>query len=154
MLTIKETVANNISEIQANAKAAPVWEDSESEAESSDCADSRFFFIEMFSGTGGLGRGVETYDVHVHYFDIKNRRESVPQNLLGPKCQEHINNLLNDPNCMGIWFALPCGTFSSARRNDGKGPKPLRCKKHVTGLPTLTGHDKKRSAAQMNLHKL
>ncbi len=45
---------------------------------------------------------------------------------------------------MGIWFALPCGTFSSARRNDGKGPKPLRSKKYVTGFPSLTGRDKKR----------
>ena len=32
MLTIKETVANKISEINAEAVAAPVWEDSESEA--------------------------------------------------------------------------------------------------------------------------
>ena len=98
----------------------------------------------MFSGTGGLGHGVETYDVHVYYFDIKNKRESVPQDLLDPKCQEHIKRLLNDPNCMGIWFALPCGTFSSARRNDGKGPKPLRSKKYVSGLPAMTGRDKKR----------
>ena len=78
MLTIKETAANKISEIEADARAAPVCEDSESEAETSECADSRKFFIEMFSGTGGLGRGVETYDVHVHYFDIKNERTSVP----------------------------------------------------------------------------
>ena len=67
-------MANNISEIEADAKAAPVWEDSESEAESTAGADSRKFFIEMFSGTGELGRGIETYDVYVHYFDIKNKR--------------------------------------------------------------------------------
>ncbi len=60
MLTIKETVANNISEINADAVAAPVWEDSESEAETTEGADSRKFFIEMFSGTGGPGRGDET----------------------------------------------------------------------------------------------
>ncbi len=77
MLTIKETVANKISELEADAKAAPVWEDSESEAESADCADSRQFFIELFSGTGGLGHGFETHDVHVLYFDIKNKRESL-----------------------------------------------------------------------------
>ncbi len=41
MLTIKETVANNISEINADAVAAPVWEDSESEAETAEGAETK-----------------------------------------------------------------------------------------------------------------
>ncbi len=41
MLTIKETVANKISEINAEAVAAPVWEDSESEAETPEGAENR-----------------------------------------------------------------------------------------------------------------
>ena len=97
MLTIKETVSNKISEIQADAKAAPVWEDSEPEAESTASADSRKFFIEMFSGTGGLGHGIETYDVYVHYFDIKHKRESVPQKPAWPKMPRAYNKTAERP---------------------------------------------------------
>ena len=44
--------------------------------------------------------------------------------------------------CRGIWFGYPCGTFSSARRDDG-GPLALRGTnpKDVWGLPHLVGKE-------------
>ena len=42
-------------------------------------------------------------------------------------------------------FDFPCNTFSRARKNDGKGPGPLRDDdKWIMGLPNLTEKDKKR----------
>ena len=43
---------------------------------------------------------------------------------------------------MGVWFGLPCGTFTSARRYEGKGPKPFRSREHILGFLNLTGRDK------------
>ena len=45
---------------------------------------------------------------------------------------------------MGIWFGMPCGTISSARRHIEKGPRPLRSLQHVHGFPNLAGRDKLR----------
>ena len=39
---------------------------------------------------------------------------------------------------------MPCGTFTSARRYDGKRPKPLRSREHILGFPILCGRDKLR----------
>ena len=39
---------------------------------------------------------------------------------------------------------MPCGTFTLARRYDGKGPKPLRSREHILGFPTLSGRDQLR----------
>ena len=36
-----------------------------------------------------------------------------------------LSRLLKQINCIGVWFGMQCGTFTSARRYDGKGPKPF-----------------------------
>ena len=40
------------------------------------------------------------------------------------RCLGYCEGLINDPNCIGVWFGSPYGTFSAARRHDG-GPPPL-----------------------------
>ena len=58
---------------------------------------------------------------------------------------QELRDLIQDPNCIGVWFGFPCGTFSSARRNDG-GPPPLRgiTSEDIWGLPHLTGRERDR----------
>ena len=116
--------------------------------------ENRILFIEMFAGARVLGKSVKSWDVYVHLFDVKNKCKSKPMDLLDARCQEHIGELLASPNCGGLWFAMPGGTFSSARRYDGKGPRPLRSREYVTGFPSVTGRDTARVASANELVKV
>ena len=53
-----------------------------------------------------------------------------------------IQQLIEKISCIGVWFGMPCGTFTSARRYDGKDPKLLRSREHVLGFPNFTGRVK------------
>ena len=57
-------------------------------------------------------------------------------------CVHQITQIIEKISCIGVWFGMPCGTFTSARRYDGKGIKLLRNRKHILGFPNLTGRDK------------
>ena len=65
------------------------------------------------------------------------------QDLLKKGVFAWIMDLARHPDCLGVWFGFPCGTFSSARRWDG-GPPPLRghAGKDIWGFPNLEGTDK------------
>ena len=53
---------------------------------------------------------------------------------------ELVRRWLAMPNCVGIWFAPPCGTASRAREVKGvPGPPPLRSEKFPNGVPQLGG---------------
>ena len=64
--------------------------------------------------------------------------------------------MIAHPQCIGVWFGYPCGTFSSARRHDG-GPPPLRGNngKDIMGLPHLEGKELARvKSANKLLYKM
>ena len=73
---------------------------------------------------GRLVKAVQKCLHDVQFFDINNEPAS-SQDILDPKCEKRIKNVIADNNCMGVWFGMPCGSCSSARRCDGKAPKPL-----------------------------
>ena len=40
-----------------------------------------------------------------------------------------------------VWLGTPCQSFTSARKDDGFGPMPLRDSSHPLGLPDLNSRD-------------
>ena len=90
-----------------------------------------------------MAASVRMQGVVAHEFDLTEqggRKDLLKKNVLA-----ELRSLIQRPYCVGIWFGFPCGTFSSARRNDG-GPPPLRGtnSKDIWGLPQLTGRERDR----------
>ena len=108
------------------------------------------FFIEMFSGSGRLAEALRARGITAYEFDLNQKGGR--KNLLDAKVLREVKDLLEDPNCIGIWFGFPCGTFSSASRVDG-GPPPLRGtnSKGMWGHPHLHGTEKDRVKAANTL---
>ena len=98
-------------------------------------------FIEIFSGQCGPSTALQSLGHTVHSYDKKNDPN---QDVLDKKCAQRIRQIIEKIHCIGVWFGMPCGTFTSARRYDGKGPKPLRSRERILGVPTLSGRDKLR----------
>ena len=96
------------------------------------------FFIEAFSGTGRMAAGVREHGLDAFEFDLT--QQGGKRNLLHANVLHELRSLIAHPMCRGVWFGFPCGTFSSARRNDG-GPGPLRGTnpKDTWGFATLGG---------------
>ena len=84
------------------------------------------YFLEIFSGTGRMAKAVVKVQngVVIHEFDLKHGPNG---DLLCKDTRRRIKALISSGLCLGVWFGFPCGTFSRARRNDGKGaPPPAR----------------------------
>ena len=79
-------------------------------------------FIEIFSGQCGFSKALQSLGHIVHSYDKNNDPK---QDVLDKTCTRRINKLIEKINCIGVWFGMPCGTFTSARRYDGNGPKPF-----------------------------
>ncbi len=86
-------------------------------------AESSPYFLEIFSGSGRLAAAVRMHGVTAYEIDLCKQGGSL--NLLRKSVMKQVKELIDDPRCIGVWFGFPCGTFSSARRDDG-GPPPLR----------------------------
>ena len=102
---------------------------------------SKTKFLEIFSGHGGLSKALQFLGHIVHSYDKNNDPK---QDVLEKKCTRRIKKIIEKINCIGVWFGMPCGTFTSARRYDVNGPKPFRSRGHILGLHTLSGRDKLR----------
>ena len=99
------------------------------------------FFIEVFSGPGRLAQAVRDNGVQAFEHDLTPKGAS--KTLLHANAPKELLELIAHPQCIGVWFGVPCGTFSSARLNDG-GPPPLRGTngKDIDGLPHLVGKER------------
>lgn len=95
-------------------------------------------FIEIFSGTGRLGRTVSRCcGWPVLLWDI----EYGEQYDLTKRCnQQKIFNWVHSGVIRAGHLCTPCNSFSRARDQPG-GPPPLRSDKHVLGLSNLRPHD-------------
>ena len=80
------------------------------------------FLVEVFSGSGRLAASVRKRGLDVFEFDLT--RQGGRRNFLHANVLHELRALVAHPMCRGIWFGFPCGTFSSARRNDG-GPAAI-----------------------------
>ena len=103
------------------------------------------FFLEVFSGRGRLADKIREmfHDVVAIEIDIVDKGGR--RDLIKKEIYREVMELARHPDCLGVWFGFPCGTFSAARRYDG-GPPPLRghAGKSIWGLDTLTGTDRVR----------
>ena len=101
------------------------------------------FFVEAFSGSGRMAASVRQKGLDAFEFDLTE--QGGKRNILHANVLHELKALIAHPMCRGIWFGYPCGTFSSARRDDG-GPPALRGTnpKDIWGLPHLVGKERAR----------
>ena len=101
------------------------------------------FFVEAFSGSGRMAAATREQGLQAFEFDLT--AQGGKRNILHASVLHELKALIAHPMCRGIWFGFPCGTFSSARRNDGC-PHALRGtnSKDIWGLPHLAGKERAR----------
>ena len=99
------------------------------------------FFIEIFSGSGRLGRCVsKDNNIPVLLWDIQYGPE---YDLRSLKKRQLIAGWMRAGFICGGHLGTPCNSFTRARDNP-PGPPPLRSNAHVLGLPNLAVHDQKK----------
>lgn len=99
------------------------------------------FGLEIFSGSGHFSRAIRRKLKSVCAFEIDSCYG--PQfDLTKPKIQKEIVNLIKSGVVQYVWLGTPCNSWSRARRNDGRGPGPLRDDTTgLMGLPNLSEKD-------------
>jgi hypothetical protein len=95
-------------------------------------------FVEIFAGEAGTTSALRKLGVPclppVDLVVAGECKESTDVHLI----LEKIKTWIKEGGILAVHFGTPCTTYSAARKNDG-GPKPLRTKKHLKGVPGLTG---------------
>jgi hypothetical protein len=96
---------------------------------------------EIFSGSAGISRetcGITRYTVEA--YDII---DGPGGDITDIKVFERLLSRIRAGVFAFLWFGVPCNTYSLARRNDGKGPGPLRSDDGpgLYGLPELKAQD-------------
>ena len=115
------------------------------------------FFVEAFSGSGRMAASVRQRGLDAFEFDLT--AQGGKRNILHANVLHELKALFAHPMCRGVWFGFPCGTVSSACRNDG-GPQALRGtnSKDIWGLPHLVGKERARCQSAnklpLRMHKL
>lgn len=96
------------------------------------------FFLEIFSGTGNLGRAVaRVTGWMVLLWDICLGAE---YDLRSPQKRRMILDWIRSGVILGIHLGTPCHSFTRAR-DVPPGPPPLRSNECPLGLPNLKPHD-------------
>ena len=98
-------------------------------------------FFEVFSGSGRLSRALARAGIESWGYDVADGPSG---DLLRAEVASGLEEAILGGKLLGLHFGTPCHTWSRARRNDGKGPGPLRDDgKHLWGFPmhTLSAKD-------------
>ena len=61
-----------------------------------------------------------------------------------PRVYRRIRRNIKEKRYFAMSIDFPCNTFSRARKNDGRGPPPLRSDQQLLGLPNLSLRDRER----------
>ena len=132
---------------------------------------SRLTIVEIFSGSGRLSLTAKEFGCRVDPVDHRGNRHNqhvraTSLDLSQPCAMEELIALLRrhreqvheEGGGLHVHFAPPCGTCSRAREvplpRGQRGPVPLRSARHPAGLPTLTGTDRDKVAAESSLYDL
>ena len=86
-------------------------------------SDPKYFFVEIFYGCGSLSAKVLKEGAIVHRFDIIDGKSG---DIMNEEAFRIMKKLVASPNCIGVWFGMPCETFSAARNGNDGGPGPIR----------------------------
>jgi hypothetical protein len=107
-------------------------------------------FLEVFAGCCNLSRAMKRMSVPAWAVDTKI---DVSHNLLDAQVVRWLRWVITSGLLCCLWFAVPCGTYSRARRVYAGGPPPLRGDDPVSvyGLSTLTGVSRDRVDAANRL---
>ena len=105
---------------------------------SSASSDPKYYFVEIFYGCGSLSAKVHHKGATVHLFDIIDGKSG---DIMDEEAFRRMRKLVASPNCIGVWFGMPCETFSAARNGKDGGPGPIRdpedpMKPHKSCTPT------------------
>lgn len=97
--------------------------------------------LEIFSGSGHFSRAVRRRLKKVFCAEVDVCHG--PQfDLTSPKIQKQLLKLVASGQVAYVWLGTPCNSWSRARRNDGKGPGPLRDDgMYLMGFLDLPPHD-------------
>ena len=100
--------------------------------------------LELFSGCGHFSRAVRRRLKKVWCAEVDILHG--PQfDMTLPRYQRHVIELLVSGEVAYVWLGTPCNSWSRARRNDGKGPGPLRDDNDfLLGLPGLSDKDQQK----------
>ena len=101
------------------------------------------FFIDVFSGTANLSFAIVHAGIRAFVIDVQDGDDG---DIWRAAARRHIYCLMRHPQCAGIWFGMPCGTFSRVRRGGGTGPAALRGETRATGLYGMPGLSEKDAA--------
>ena len=104
-------------------------------------ASSRYFFIELFAGSARLSQVLRSRGFRCIAIDIANGPH---HDLMRRRVRRRIRRLLRSGFCLGVLAGVPCTSFSTARKFDGRGPPPLRTATHVAGRPGLSARDQEK----------
>ena len=105
-------------------------------AASPELSSKGSFFLELFSGQGGISAAIRSHCDHNSIcLDIRNHAaEDITQNTV----QQVILGWIKAGVVRGVWIAFPCSTWSRARRT------PLRFKWCPDGRPDLNEKDREK----------
>ena len=81
------------------------------------------YFLEVFSGIVVLLFKAHQGGAIVYTLSKHNGKKDY---ILHKTTSKEIARLASSPNCIGVWFGMPCETSSAIRRPNKKGPPPLR----------------------------
>ena len=99
----------------------------------------RQIFLELFSGSGNLSVAVRRKGVSVLSFDIKDGDD---HDITHPVVLDTLEGWIRSGCVAGISFAVPCVSFSVARRGPwGSSWGPLRSRDYPHGIPGLGPDD-------------
>lgn len=96
------------------------------------------FCVELFAGTARITSAFLQHGYQAYPIDICIHES---HNLLHVNIEHRIINLLKSGRIQFLWMGFPCTSFSTARKNDGLGPGPLRDDEYLQGFPWLAGRD-------------
>ena len=101
-------------------------------------------FLEIFSGSGNLSRAIARSfrgNLTAVAIDIVHGAE---HDLEKRNIQQFVLAAIRAGKVAGVWLGTPCTSWSRVRRNDGRGPGPLRSDQLLRGLPNLSEADQAR----------
>ena len=97
------------------------------------------FALEIFAGTARVSQALAQIGHTMYPLDICIFPS---HNVLDPHVEGKILSWISSGRVWLVWLGMPCTTFSCARKNDGKGPGPLRDSEHLWGLAGLPARDR------------
>ena len=94
------------------------------------------FAVELFAGTARLSDALAKEGFAAQSWEIAR---GPGNDFMVKKLRKKLEEEIEQGKVFFVWAGLPCGTWSRARRSDGKGPSAVRSNNQVYGFEDLSG---------------